>query len=135
MGMLKGLKRSLSLGLSMMLLTALPAFSCGPFFDEACFTYTLHPDLPLKLYAQGNLGLLQPTYARSYLVVAYRYLKGGALSESERQQALNLWKFRLGTPTDGSAAKSQEWLKLRAKTMDAFHPKPAKSKDDTWEYF
>jgi hypothetical protein len=45
---------------------------CGPFFDVAYFSYSLHPDLPLEPYAAGTLGVLQPAYARSYLYVAFR---------------------------------------------------------------
>ncbi len=44
--------------------------SCGPFFARAAFIYTVHPDFPLEKFAAGELGVLQPTYARSYLVVA-----------------------------------------------------------------
>ena len=62
-------------------------FSCGPFFPSAIFTYTWHPDFPLDRFARGELGVLQPTYARSYLAVAYRYLSGVGL-DTEAQQAV-----------------------------------------------
>src|SRR6266850_1510119 len=46
--------------------------ACGPFFTDAIFVYTKHPDFPLENFAAGKLGVLQTTYARSYLVAAYR---------------------------------------------------------------
>ena len=33
---------------------------------------TKHPDLPVDRYLSGRLGILRPTFARSYLVVAHR---------------------------------------------------------------
>src|SRR5664279_5725090 len=39
------------------------------------------PDLPE--FTHGQLGVLQPTYFRLYLVVAYRHLSGIGLSEAE----------------------------------------------------
>ncbi|MDQ3829054.1 MAG: hypothetical protein M3361_07045, partial [Candidatus Tectomicrobia bacterium] len=61
---------ALALGIVVGLVCGPPAFGCGPFFEQAIFTYSLHPDLPLASFAQGHLGVLQPTYARSYLYAA-----------------------------------------------------------------
>jgi hypothetical protein len=88
--------------------------SCGPFFPEAVFTATHIP--PLPDYYRGNLGVLQPTYARKYLFVAYRYLSGQPLSEEEIQSLLD--------DSSNSSSKWQadlfmipnaieEWLKAR----------------------
>ena len=74
-----------------------PARACGPFFLTVIFIQTKHPDTPLRRYAAGELGILQPSYARSYLVVAYRALEGRTLNVSEQQQALALWQHRLAT--------------------------------------
>lgn len=74
----------------------LPALSCGPFSDSPIFTYSYNPDLPLSLYAQGNLGLLKPTFARSYLYVAYRYLTDQPLSKDEQRGVLTYLDYRLG---------------------------------------
>lgn len=125
------MRKVLTLTAGLVLSMTLPVFACGPFFDDSCFTYTLHPDMPLKLYAEGNLGLIQPTYARSYLVAAYRYLKGGSLSAAERDQALKLWQYRLGFSTGDDSDKSQKWLDLRKKTMASAGLKA----DKTFEFF
>ena len=42
-----------------------PAFLCGPFFPQAVFTFTRHPDLPLENSLRGQLGIVLPTYSRS----------------------------------------------------------------------
>jgi len=96
-----------------------PALSCGPFYDEAIFSYSLHPDLPLQFFAEGKLGVVVPTFARSYLVVAYRYLNGASLNANERQQILNFWRFRLSSNSGDDSNASSLWLKLRTKTAAA----------------
>ena len=69
--------------------------SCGPFLARAAFIYTVHPDFPLEKFAAGELGVLQPTYARSYLAVAYRYLSGTGFNPTEQQALVALWRERL----------------------------------------
>lgn len=59
------------------------------------FTWEQHPDLPMDRFAAGRLGVLQPFYARSYLVVAYRYLMDRPLSQGEQAEAVDLWQRRL----------------------------------------
>jgi len=70
------------------------AIACGPTFPRAVFTFAHHPDFPRTDYLAGKLGVFQPSYARSYLVMAYRYLNGPALSGTERQQVRDYWKDR-----------------------------------------
>lgn len=77
-------------------LPVLPVLACGPFFRGAIFSYSRHPDFPLESFAAGNLGILQPTYARSYLVVAYRHLAGVGLDADEQEAVVDLWRERLG---------------------------------------
>ena len=62
-----------------------------PFSD-----FSLHPDVPLEKYAAGRLGIVQPTFARSYLVVAYRYFAGIPLTKNEQLGAEALWSDRIG---------------------------------------
>src|SRR5262249_30903872 len=72
-------------------------FGCGPFFPEIIFTHTIHPDFPLDRFARGELGVLQPTYARSYLLVAYRHLNGDGFDSDEEKALVSLWRERLLT--------------------------------------
>ena len=60
-----------------------------PFAD-----YSQHPDMPIVKFAQGQLGVVRPTFARSYLVVAYRYASGVPLSKDEQEAAIALWENR-----------------------------------------
>src|SRR5260370_34212541 len=94
---MKSCKVLMAIVLSGALLLWLPpkASACGPYFEEAVFTRPDHPDYPLAHFAQGQLGIIQPTYARSYLVVAYRYLSGIPLGANEQQAAAALWDERL----------------------------------------
>ena len=116
--------------------------ACGPYFSEAIFTYRLHPDFPLANFAGGQLGLLQPTYAPSYLVVAYRTMNGGPLNTEEQQSVETLWRSRLGLSSYGAMSEndpSKVWLAARAKyastkgpeTIDVYRdpPKVAGSPD------
>src|SRR5207253_413504 len=82
--------------------------ACGPFFTDAIFVYTKHPDFPLDRFAAGQLGVLQPTYARSYLVAAYRNLAGNNLSADETKGLKGLWDDRLSY---GWEFHDEEWIK------------------------
>jgi hypothetical protein len=93
-----------------------PAYACGPFSRYAIFTYVKHPDIPFDGYTRGSLGVLQPSYARSYLVVAYRQMKGGSFNQQEQQALASLWNERL----DYNLKQDEEdltalWLAARKK--------------------
>ncbi|MGQ0761392.1 MAG: hypothetical protein ACT4OT_05175 [Acidobacteriota bacterium] len=91
-----------------MTLAPQPAQACGPFFTDAIFVFQKHPDHPLEKFARGNMGVLQPTYARSYLVAAYRNLVGETLSDAEVKGLTGLWDDRLNNSWDESY---EDWLK------------------------
>jgi hypothetical protein len=77
------------------------AHACG--WSSSVETMTQqHPDLPFDHFAAGRLGIVQPTYARSYLVVAYRHLQGIGLSTTEQAGARNLWAARVGRPASAN---------------------------------
>lgn len=98
-----------------------PALSCGPFFDETSFQYRNHPDMPLKLYAAGALGILGSNYARSYLVVAWRYLNNTPLSPAEQKSIVGLWDQRINLDaqyaTDKELKKWETTLKQYDKSL------------------
>lgn len=89
-----------------------PARACGPYLADVLFVFTRHPDLPLDRFAAGDLGILQPTYARSYLVVAYRYMAGPGFNPAEQDQLVKLWDDRLRFGDPGSQ-DTQVWLDAR----------------------
>ncbi len=82
--------------------------ACGPFFTDAIFVYSKHPDLPFEKFAAGKLGVLQPNWARSYLVAAYRNLSGIGLSKSEAKAIKGVWDDRLNL---GWESNDDQWIK------------------------
>jgi hypothetical protein len=108
---------------TVVLVATRPVSGCGPFVLRQVFTYEKHPDFPLAKFAAGDLGVLQPTYARSYLVVAYRYFAGTPLDAAEQKAVAAVWDERLG---NGDEAPGEDWLKTwldaRAKVTNATKP-------------
>ena len=106
-----------------MLVATHPASGCGPFTLRQVFTYEKHPDFPLAKFAAGELGIMQPTYARSYLFVAYRYFAGVPLDTAEQKAVTAVWDERLG---NGEETPGEDWLKtwldVRAKVTNATKP-------------
>lgn len=90
------------------------ALACGPFTLEAVFVHTVHPGYPLERFAGGRIGLVQPSYARSYLFVAYRYLSGSSFTQNEQKALTELWKDRLNYNSGpGEEDWTKEWLAVR----------------------
>src|SRR5258707_7744675 len=90
--------------------------ACGPFFTDAIFAYTKHPDFPLERFAKGQMGVVRPTYARSYLFAAYRNLTNGALSDAEPAALKSLWEDRLSNSWDSNDEPwIKKWLDARSK--------------------
>ena len=108
------------------------ARACGPDWAPDVFIPEHHPSSP-KLYGDGRLGILQPGYFHTELVVAYRYLSGGKLSDAEK--AIYLPKPEPPTDTKAWEAKFQAeedakpvnvWTRARAGyTRDATPPAPS----------
>lgn len=114
--------------------------ACGPFFFDDVFVRSLRPDHP-KLFAQGKLGVLLPTYPRADLTVAYRYLNGGSLTAEEQKAykpTLSLAEMENDATTDDAElgrtgandyreppGAADEWLKVRnqyASPQPEIHP-------------
>lgn len=107
--------RALAITVAFVWLTTPYSYACGPFFPQVVFTHRLHPDFPLTDYAAGNLGVLQPTYARSYLYVAYRYLNGIGFDQKEQKALLALWDERLNPKWEEKQQWIKDWLAARNK--------------------
>ncbi len=50
-------------------------WACGPLIEDLPTAATIAP-MDVERYARGELGLVRPTYARRYLIHAYRVLSG-----------------------------------------------------------
>ncbi|HEX3281745.1 MAG TPA: hypothetical protein VHR36_10990 [Pyrinomonadaceae bacterium] len=92
------------------------AIACGPFSLDTIFVFTVHPEYPLENFARGNIGTIQPSYARSYLYVAYRYLNGNRFTTEEQKALVELWHDRLDLrwqPNEEPSVK--RWMEARNK--------------------
>ncbi len=101
--------------LAVAIAAAPPARACGSPYYYANFAYELYPDYPLDGFARGNLGILNPRFARSYLYVAYRYLSGKPFDASEQKALLRLWDERLNyqTKRDPQEEAVKLWIEAR----------------------
>lgn len=100
------------------------SFACGPFSLGAVFTFTVHPEYPLENFARGEIGIVQPSFARSYLYVAYRHLSGAAFDQTEQQALVDLWRDRLNLRWEsGEDQALQAWLSARQKVLTGTAPK------------
>lgn len=102
-------RRLIALFLAIILLNGTTALACGPFTLEAIFIYTVHPAFPLEQFAAGRIGVVQPSYARSYLYTAYRHLSGLNFTPSEQKALVDLWSERLGLGPDDTQAGRTDW--------------------------
>jgi hypothetical protein len=83
------MKRPLAL-LPLIVAVLLPFASvqaCGPFFSDDVFVHKTYADHPAD-YAAGKLGIILATFSRADLTVAWRYLRGGRLSNEEQRSYL-----------------------------------------------
>ncbi len=100
--------RLIAIFLTLIFLSSTTAFACGPFTLEAVFVYTVHPAYPLERFAGGRIGVVQPSYARSYLYPSYRYLSGLSFTAAEQTAMVELWKERLEF---GYGESNADWTK------------------------
>lgn len=95
------------------------AKACGPFFPRAVIVYKVHPEFPLERFARGEIGVIQPTYARSYLAVSYRYLQGQGLTSEQQSAAVELWRQRMYMDRDSGSSSLEraiaDWQGQRKK--------------------
>ncbi len=112
-----------AIALAVCLFPAPTSFACGPFQLEAIFTFTVHPEFPLERYARGDLGIVQPSYARSYLFVAYRQLLGNGFNEQEQRVLTQFWQGRLDYNWNlGDQEWIKEWVTARQKVPGVGEP-------------
>lgn len=109
-------RRLIAIFLAIIFLNSSTALACGPFTLEAIFVHTVHPAYPLERFAAGRIGVVQPSYARSYLYTAYRYLSGLSFTPDEQKALVSLWRERLDFRSeDGDSDWSKVWLTARQK--------------------
>jgi hypothetical protein len=96
------------------------AWACAFPGSWVVFSYARHPDFPRTEYLNGRLGVVQPGYARSYLVIAFRYLQGRGLNAAEKEQVREYWKDReTGDWDKTSTVWEAKWDEARLRVPDA----------------
>jgi hypothetical protein len=95
---------------------------------EMIFTARAHPDSPYAEFVRGRIGIVQPSYYRADLYVAYRNLAGGGFS-TEEQSALAPGKSNSRAWDHASEVQNsaKEWLEARNRI-----PGIAVRKDMSW---
>lgn len=73
------------------LIISFNCFSCADNSSEPAFGATEYPDIPFNNFAAGNLGIITPHLATSYLTVAYRYFNHLPLKTTEQTDVLDAW--------------------------------------------
>ncbi len=123
--------KTLSLLLSLVLTAAIlfasirPAQGCGPSTISSIYVFTESPDLPFEEYISGKIGILQPTFGRKTLFIAYRYLNGDAFTVDEQQQLANALRAESPeTETDNTKA-IKAWVAQRSEAASQTEKLPA----------
>ena len=90
--------------------------SCGPAYVSPVFDVRRAPEFPYSDYAAGRLGIVKPTFSRSVLFAAYRYVNGGSFSPSEQNSLMEIWKAEFrneGQEFSSVDAAVKKWVEKR----------------------
>lgn len=93
--------------------------ACGPFITVPVFTFTQRPE-NFADFAQGHIGIIQPTWRRSVLTVAYRALNGLPLAATEQQAAIRDWQAEFERTDANDPARQaaiKTWLISRKQAL------------------
>ena len=97
--------------------------ACGPETLQPIFVFENSPDPPFKEFTEGKIGIVQPSFGRKTLVIAYRYLAGGSFSSEEQKALVEALK---GKPPEGDGqAELKAWLAARKEILKDEEETPA----------
>ena len=104
------------------------ALPCGPGYTTPVFDTDKAPEVPFSVYASGRLGIVKPTFRRSVLLAAYRWLSGAGLTQDEQKAMVDVWRAEIDNKdfednTVDSAVAA--WLDKRKQVMDKEEKPPA----------
>jgi len=71
------------------------ALPCGPGYTTPLFDTASAPEDPYTDYAAGRLGIVKPTFRRSVLYAAYRYIAGNGMSTAEQKAVVEVWNAEI----------------------------------------
>jgi len=101
----------LVLTIALLFQTMVPVKACGPETIDPIFVFDHSPDLPFDEFVKGNIGVLQQTFGRKTLVIAYRYLSGGTFTVDEQTGLVEALKGK--GPEENADVAIREWIKAR----------------------
>jgi len=113
-----------------------PAKACGPFSIDPVFVFHHSPDLPFEPYANGKIGIVQPTFGRKTLVIAYHYLNGGFYSDFEQQALVDALFGK--APEENGLAALKRWIAARKELLKDNETLPeiyVERKHESYDYF
>ena len=96
-----------------------PAVACGPSIPDPVFASSVRPE-NFADFAQGKIGILQPSFYRSTLFVAYRILNDLPLSNNEQNDVLRAWQMQYERVDANAAAIKNAidgWLAVRKQVL------------------
>lgn len=100
-----------ALSLLLLLQTVPTVRACGPESLEPIFVFRESPDLPFSDFTAGKIGIVQPTFGKKTLAIAYRYLNGGAFSPDDQKELVIALKGSPPEDDDDKAIKA--WIAAR----------------------
>src|SRR5262245_2948905 len=112
---MKQLRQFFALMLSLAFVMQFAPFAkgCGPETLQPIFVFENSPDPPFQEFTEGKIGIVQPSFGRKTLVIAYRYLNGGSFSSDEQKALVEALK---GMPPEGRGeTELKAWLEARKK--------------------
>jgi hypothetical protein len=121
---------------SWLLQLAAPAAACGPFSIDPIFVFHESPDLPFHEFTKGKVGIVQPTFGRKTLVIAYRYLNGGFFTEEEQSALVEALKGTAPEENGGDALKT--WIAARKELLQENETLPeiyVERKNASYDFF
>ena len=97
---------------ALMLFNSVPsALACGPSETEPIFVSMDSPDLPFDEFTNGKIGIVQPSFGRKTLVIAYRYLNGGSFTADEQKDLIDALNGK--APEEAGDAAVKAWINGR----------------------
>jgi hypothetical protein len=87
--------------------------ACGPFFPVPVYVPRISPDVPIKSFIGGELGVVQPSFAQVYLYVAYRNLAEKRFDAEEAVAVESFWgpQPEVVPPPDGwKPGQPRDWV-------------------------
>jgi hypothetical protein len=135
---MKTVRQTLVLAMSLLLWlqTVPPARACGLDYLQPVFVFRDSGDLPFSDFTAGKIGIVQPTFGKKTLAIAYRYLNGSSFSPDEQKELVVALKGEPPEDDDDKAIKA--WIEARREVVGKDERLPeiyAERKNGGYDFF